>query len=184
MLLDDTTLLALVATWVVVVGILAVWVWQSRQSRRIESARALLELRDRFDGPKMRAARRALAHDLLDRSITEVTTVDVPVFFELIGALTHRGALDEPLVWSVFGGWVTNYYYALRHPTDYLGRSREAFGDPSLFSEFEWLNHRMLRADARHRAAATSARASEEAREILRHEVALEVTRGREAHDG
>jgi len=173
--LDDPTTLALVGTWVVVVGVLAVWFWQTRQARRLDSARALLELKDRFDGLKMRTARKALAHDLLDRSISEVTTVDVPVFFELIGALTHRGALDESLVWSVFGGWITNYYYALSHPTDYIGRSRESFGDASLFAEFEWLNGRMLRLDARHRAAATTARATEESQEILRHELGLEA---------
>ena len=175
MYLLDPTFLALVATWVVVVGVLLLWFWQSRQSRRLESSRALLDLKDRFDGPTMRASRRALASDLLDRSISEVTTVDVPVFFELIGALTRRGALDETLVWSVFGGWITNYYYALRHPVDYIGRSREAFGDPSLFGEFEWLNDRMLREDARHRASATTARATEESQQILRHELGLHV---------
>lgn len=175
MFVDAATFVALLATWVAVVGVLLVWFWQSRQVRRLESSRALLDLKDRFDGAAMRAARRALARDLLDRSISEVTTVDVPVFFELIGALTRRGALDEPLVWSVFGGWITNYYYALRHPVDYIGRSREAFGDPSLFGEFEWLNDRMLREDARHRAAATSVRASEESQQILRHELGLHV---------
>lgn len=173
MALDLATTVALGATWGLVGGVVLVWFWQSRQARRLDSARTLLELKDRFDGPALRAARRALARDLLDRSISEVTTVEVPVFFELLGSLTRRGALDEPLVWRVFGGWVTNYYYALRNPVDYLGRSREAFGDPSLFEDFEWLDERMRREDARHRSSGTSARSSEESREILRHELRL-----------
>ena len=171
----ELTIGLLAATWVLVAGILSLWYLQTRQARHLNSATALLALKDRFEASKMRVARRALARDLLEGSISEVTTVEVPVFFELMGALVHRGALDEPLVWSAFGGWVTNYYHAMRHPVDYIGRSRSAFRDPTIFREFEWLHGRMTRRDRRHGGPIAPTSADEESREILRHEAGIDA---------
>lgn len=164
------------AAWVLAGGILFLWYWQTRQSHRRESARLLLELRDRFDAPKMRAARRSLSAQLLDRSVSEVSTLEVLVFFDLLGALGRRGAVDVDLVSGLFGGWVTNYYYAVRHPVDFLGRSRTSFRDPSIFAEFEWLNHRLLRLEETRSAKRGSGTSREqESREVLRFESGLDA---------
>jgi hypothetical protein len=131
-------------TWVLVVGTLVLMYWQTRQASRLNSANAVITLRERFDSTRMLKARRDLSQHLIKGEHEEITNVEVATFFELVGALTHERVLDERLVWEAFGTWVANYYWALRHPVDLIARSREELRDPLVFHEFEWLYDRIL----------------------------------------
>lgn len=176
--LFDTLTWTALGTWVLVVGTLVLMYWQTRENRLLNGGNAVLQLRERFDSPRMRLARQTLAHRLLNNLHEEVTNIEVGAFFELVGALTHRKLLAEDLVWEAFGTWVTNYYYALRHPVDIIGRGRENLKDPLIFHEFEWLNDRILRIDrAKLGAVHTAAlEKEEESRAILRREDRLDLT--------
>jgi len=134
-------------TWALVVGTLILMYWQTHQAGRLNSANAVITLRERFDSTRMLKARRDLSQHLIKGEHEEITNVEVATFFELIGALTHQKVLDEKLVWEAFGTWITNYYWALRHPVDLIARSRQELRDPLVFHEFEWLYERVMAID-------------------------------------
>jgi len=142
---------SLIGTWVLVVGTLLLMYWQTRTSQRLNSANAVMALRERFDSPHMRAARRALSARLLQPDDQgDISSVEVVTFFELVGTLTHHGVLDAELVWEAFGSWVVAYYWAIRHPNDLVGKIRRELGDPLLFHEFEWLHDTVVTIDVHH----------------------------------
>ena len=93
---------SLVGTWALVVGTLALMYWQTRTSQHLNSANAVMALRERFDGGRMRAARRHLSERLLKQEHHDIASMEVVTFFELVGTLTHRRVLDVDLVWEAF----------------------------------------------------------------------------------
>jgi len=135
-------------TWVLVVGTLFLMWWQTRTAQKLNSANAVMALREQFDAPRILRARKRLAADLMaSRDDEEVTIAEVATFLELVGTLTHRKILEEELVWEAFGSWVVSYWWGLRNPIDRIGRARSALNDPLIFHEFEWLYHRVLSID-------------------------------------
>ena len=58
-MVDLVTSTAVIGTWVLIVGTLAFAYGQMRQTRRINSATTILDLRNRFEAPSMIAARRS-----------------------------------------------------------------------------------------------------------------------------
>ncbi|HYB63105.1 MAG TPA: hypothetical protein VEE86_01615 [Thermoplasmata archaeon] len=138
---------SLFGTWVLVVGTLILMYWQTRTSQRLNSANAVMALRERFDSAHMRAARRHLSARLLAHAHDDISSVDVVTFFELVGALTHHGVLDAELVWEAFGSWIVAYYWAIRHPDDLVRKTREELHDPLVFHEFEWLHDTVVSID-------------------------------------
>lgn len=146
--LDLVTWITVLGTWVLVVGTLTFAYWQMRQTQRINSAKTILELRDRFDSPEMRASRREISTRLLAGNVTEeFDNYDVAFFFQLMGSLTRERILDRRMVWSAFGGWISGYYYSLTHPLDRVARWRSETHDPTIFLDFEWLSHEMRKID-------------------------------------
>ena len=165
-----------VGTWVLVVGTLLLMLWQTLQAQKLNSANAVMSLRERFDSGRMRAARRHLSDRLLREAREDISNVEVITFFELVGTLTHRKVLEDDLVWEAFGSWVTSYYWALRHPVDMIGDLRTAMDDPLIFHEFEWLRNRVIQIDRRRLGASADqdASAAAEARRTLTRESQLE----------
>ena len=140
---------SLVGTWVLVVGTLLLMLWQNLQAQKLNSANAVMNLRERFDSPRMRAARRHVSERLLKQAHQDISNLEVVTFFELVGTLTHRRVLEDDLVWEAFGGWVTSYYWALRNPVDLIADLRTSLSDPLVFHEFEWLYRRVVEIDRR-----------------------------------
>lgn len=140
---------SLVGTWVLVVGTLLLMLWQTLQAQKLNSANAVMNLRERFDSPRMRASRRHVSDRLLNHAHQDISNLEVITFFELVGTLTHRKVLEADLVWEAFGGWVTSYYWALRNPADMIGDLRTTMNDPLIFHEFEWLSNRIVELDRR-----------------------------------
>jgi len=141
---DLETWATILGTWVLVVGTLGFAYWQLRQTQRLHSATTLLELRERFYSPRLREARRELSLWLLrkDRG-EEIENWEVGMFFELMGHLTRTRVLDQQMVWNAFGTWISSYYFFVTRPENLIERWRKESGDPLIFSEFEWLAHRM-----------------------------------------
>ena len=174
--LDLATWTAL-GTWALVIGTIVLMYWQTRKTQELNSANAVITLRERFDSSRMRKARKDLATHLLTDSEGDIVSVEVATFLELLGALTHRGVLDDDLVWEAFGTWITAYYWALRHPVDHIGRTREDLRDPLVFHEFEWLYERIATLDRRRLGPGDPSLIppDAEARKMLRRESTLEV---------
>lgn len=147
--LDDLTLWTAVATWGLAIGTVILLYWQTRQTQKLNSANAVIALRERFDSPRMRRARQQLSREWLNNHIQDLSSVEVLTFFELVGAQTQRGILDEEMVWEAFGGWVTTYFWAMRNPQDRIVQLRETIRDPLVFFRLEWLNNRIIEIDRR-----------------------------------
>ncbi len=137
------TVLGLIGTWILVLGTLFLMYWQTRQNQILNSANAVLTLRERFDSDRMRAARRHLSQMLLAGSHEDIVSMEVLTFFELVGSMTRRRLLDEELVWEAFGTWITTYHTAVRHPVDLLEKIREVLKDPLVFHNLDWLAKRV-----------------------------------------
>jgi len=167
---------SLVGTWALVVGTLLLMYWQTLQAQKLNSANAVMNLRERFDSPRMRAARRHVSERLLKGAHQDISNLEVVTFFELVGTLTHRKVLEDDLVWEAFGGWITSYYWALRNPVDMIGDLRSKMADPLIFHEFEWLYHRVVAIDRRRMGASADAGApmAEDAQRFLDRESKLE----------
>jgi hypothetical protein len=135
----DTTTLTAGAAWAVAIGTVAILWWQVRVSQHLNSANAVMTLRERFDSPAYRRRRRLLAEHLLAGRHDDITNLEVAAFFELVGSLTHARVLNPKLVWEAFGTWIGGYYVALRTPVDVIGRARVDSKDPLIMHEFEWL---------------------------------------------
>jgi hypothetical protein len=140
---------SLAGTWILVVGTLLLMLWQNLQAQKLNSANAVMNLRERFDSPRMRASRRHVSERLLKQAHQDISNLEVVTFFELVGTLTHRKVLEADLVWEAFGGWISAYYWALRNPVDMIGDLRRAMSDPLVFHEFEWLQGRIVAMDRR-----------------------------------
>jgi len=138
MAIDVTTITA-AAAWAVAIGTVVLLWWQTRVNQHLNSANAVLTLRERFDSPAFRRRRKLLAQRLLEGRHDDITNLEVAAFFELIGSLTHSKVLNRNLVWEAFGTWISGYYVALRKPIDVIGRARIALRDPLIMHEFEWL---------------------------------------------
>ena len=176
MAVDTLTLSIAGATWAVAAGTLFLMWWQLNQQRELNSASTILDLRDRYDAPHLRAARRQLSQELLDSKDPAPTGLEVCRFLELVGFLTHRRVLDSRMVWNAFGGWVTSYYYFLTHPHDRITEWRTEYHDPMVFAEFEWLNGEITRLDLRLTGPHALQTRMEDSRGVLRNEVYLPPT--------
>jgi len=167
---------SLVGTWVLVIGTLLLMYWQTLQAQKLNSANAVMNLRERFDSPRMRAARRHISERLLKGAHQDISNLEVVTFFELVGTLTHRKVLEDDLVWEAFGGWITSYYWALRNPVDMVADLRQKMADPLIFHEYEWLYHRMVAIDREFVGPEvdTGPQLTEESRRFLERESGLE----------
>lgn len=165
------------ATWALAIGTLLALYWQTRQAGQLNSANAVITLRERFDSPRMRRARRQTSQHLLKNDLGDITSLEVLTFFELIGAQTSRKILDEEMVWEAFGGWITSYYGAMRSPVDRIQQLRELAHDPLLFHKLEWLSQRITYLDRKQLGALYSEGSSavDENRLYLTREASLEV---------
>jgi hypothetical protein len=172
----DTTTITAAAAWAVALGTVVLLWWQVRVAQHLNSANAVLALRERFDSPAYRRRRRLLAERLVAGRHDDISNLEVAAFFELVGSLTHSKVLNRELVWEAFGTWISGYYTALRSPVDVIGRARVATKDPLIMHEFEWLFGLVQQIDRKRLGPQADLEEAnrEEARSLLRREAQLE----------
>jgi hypothetical protein len=106
-----------------------------------------MKLEAEFGAPDMRTARSLAAKAL--RSDANAPEIE-PVldFFETIGALLRRRALDEEFAWSSFSYWALRYAALAR---DRIQARRGAEADQTYYEEFDLLIRRFERVEVRRR---------------------------------
>jgi hypothetical protein len=119
----------------VVVAILTVWS-QGRQVRFSATVDNLWRFDDQWRGPDFRALRLAAAAALKTKNKNAPQIFDILGFFEMLGLMTRKGAIDIEVVSNNFGYWAINYWH-LCEPT--VTDDRDANKDPSLWQEYEGL---------------------------------------------
>lgn len=123
--------LAAVATLIVA----GVNFFQLRHSRFTLGVDIILQLEAAFDSPEMGEARRQAAIALK----ADPNTADIePVldFFETIGVLVRRHAIDKELAWNSFSYWVLRYEALAR---EQIHARRKAETDDTYYEEFDFL---------------------------------------------
>jgi hypothetical protein len=142
----------LVATWSLVVGTIAsVWI-QFIFTRRTLTADLFTRLNERWDGPTMRARRRALANALQKgraEDIPPTVVEDVIDFFEDLGGMLRKHWLDDESVWNSFSVSCRHYWKACGET--YVVDYRRRYQDDTYFSEFEFLSGRMTEFERKRR---------------------------------
>ena len=111
----------------------------------------------------MRRARRAAANGLKAGRSDDVD--DVLDFFETVGLLVQRGALDAEMVWSSFEYWIRFY----THIADsYIRKTRQE--DGATWLNLIELRDTVLRIDARESGGEVRQLSPEEIEEFLEYE--------------
>jgi hypothetical protein len=130
-------LIAAFGTWAAIVGAAVMLYFQNRSAQQLTFLQLFLELANRYDSDEMNRRRSRLASTLLiNRESLEIDDT-VLVFFENVAFMIKRHLLDRDLSWNTFGLDVCSYWSAVEH---YVTHMRAVFNDPTLYSEFEWLN--------------------------------------------
>ena len=102
-MLDYSALAAWAAVVAAAVAVYAIWA-ESRRSRFALGIDLFLRLEADFRNDRMLTARRVASKAL--RSENPSDADDVLDFFEMIGLLVRRGALDKHVVWHNFFYWI------------------------------------------------------------------------------
>ncbi len=124
-----TCIAVLVAIWAVI--------GESRRSRFALGVDLVLKMDERFEAEPMRLARRSAAACLIAKH--QANLPQVLNFFETLGLLLRRKAVDEVFVWNTFAYWILHYYAAAE---DYVNEGCKR--DPNMWCEFKALYRRML----------------------------------------
>jgi len=147
----------LLAIWVQAIGTISTigvgaWSirWQVRRQWLAHSAALLMSLEEQFRSKELIEGRRALAHKIQVEIRKSSQGSALPgywpalSFFDDLGAMVHRKAIDEELVWDRFNWRITRCYIALKGETNLLENTRTFYKEPFMYSRFEWLAERML----------------------------------------
>lgn len=130
---------------VITAGIAVVAIWkESRRSRFALQIDTLLKLDDKFSSAPMLELRSATAHEFLNKTYDNAS--NVLDFFDFVGLLTNRGALEPTMVWHDFFYWVRGYWFATR---DHIPNVQSR--DPTIWSDFVTLYSKLAQVEKRER---------------------------------
>jgi hypothetical protein len=148
----------------------AIWalVLESRRAHLTLSADLALKLEDRFNQAAMLKHRRRAAEALRSGTYPNDDVDSVFDFFETVGFLVSRGAIDAEAVWSMFDFWVEGYSQAARLQIDEVRAHKEP-----VWRHFAELNDKLRKVDRKQSGTQTSSWGAAEIREFLRGESAL-----------
>jgi hypothetical protein len=111
---------------------------QIKRAKFSQSVDLLLKFEDRFFNTEQMKTARLLASKSLQQG-GDSGVDDVLDFFETIGMLIRKDALDKEMVWNTFFYWLHRYWSAAR---DYISSQRE--DDPATWQELTYLHERMI----------------------------------------
>ena len=118
------------------VAALALWV-QLRSSRFVQGIDLLLRLDDRFNSGDMLVARQRAAKGFLEG--TDVYVDPILDFFEMLGMLVRKRAIDDQMVWHSFFFWFNSYWHLA---TARIAMKRTA--DHTVWAEAAYLYRRLV----------------------------------------
>jgi hypothetical protein len=109
----------------------------------------LWRLQDQWDSREMRCARVAVAQGLSNNSLPTVEhgqVNDVVNFFEFIGLLVRKGAVDLDGAWNNFSDWALPYWEELSGWID-----EHRYGDATVWENYGLLQVQLLAVEANRR---------------------------------
>jgi len=133
--IDYNAIAAYAALATAIVAILTIW-YEYRRSRFALGVELIMKLDDRFNSKEMQKKRQIAVESLPNKG--NPSTSEILDFFELIGLLTRRGAIDEEIVWNTFSYSIYYYYYLAR---EYVKEVRKS--DPHMWENLDYLHRRL-----------------------------------------
>lgn len=141
----------IVQTLAIAISVLGLW-YQLRRGWLLHSAEMVTDLLVQFNSPEFERRRRSFAKLLKERGVAgELVPIakgyplGVLGFYEHIGHLVHRRALDEKMVWTKFAWELVCYFHCITKDGNALEAARQKNGDRTLYEEMEWLNGRFVK---------------------------------------
>lgn len=135
-LYHDWTAIAAIAA----IGAVFVAIEQAGLSRMSMVADLMMRLEDRFQNEDFLNTRKDAALAILKLTTENKGNIeDVLDFFETLGLLVHRKALDEEFAWSSFFYWLHGYY---RWAEPFIKEQQKTF--PNRYRELIWLHGKLL----------------------------------------
>jgi hypothetical protein len=121
--------------------------FQLKQFRFAHGVDLIFDLDHQFQAPELLNARRLSATALQDHSSTEEidTVLD---FFETLGILVRRNAVDDELAWNYFSHWVLRYAALTK---DHIEDRRKAESDETYWQDVEFLIERFTKIEKKKR---------------------------------
>jgi hypothetical protein len=118
---------------------LLVFAYQTYRGRFRTSIDLALKLKEQFDSRSFGAKRHSAASALL---INKMAIEAEPIydFFDMVGLLVRKGAIDREIAWSIFYDWVHGYW---SNGAKYIGKVRAEKKDKTIWDNFEKL-HKVL----------------------------------------
>lgn len=141
--MDSAAISGLAASVSALVAITALAI-QDRRARALLRIELLFKFDDRFNSESFRQVRAAAASAILDDAQDWGDVEDVLDFFELMGDMARRRALDLEMVWSTFFYWINGYWCAA---ATLIRETRS--DDATTWSELCYLRERVLRIEQR-----------------------------------
>jgi len=143
-------LVAFVAT--IIGAPIAVWAIraQSRSSQVTDSFDNLWKFKDDWESKDMHISRVVVANGVLSDALPSVED-DVRAvldFFETMGLLWHKGAIDLDVAWNRFSVWAIHYWLSLN---PWLVEARTRQRDETLWAEYGLLQEQLIQTDAKQR---------------------------------
>jgi hypothetical protein len=156
------------------VAIYGLWA-ESRRHRFSMGVELILRLEEQFSTRRMYANRRKVACAFQNEKYAEaVNEIDEIIdFFEGVGFLVKRGALERKVVWTFFFSYLFRFWHFSK---EYIEDERGH--DPTLWTEFVDLYNNLLKiewADRRKRNAPLQL-SQDDLEQFLREETSLNVT--------
>lgn len=132
-----TVIIAGAAIVTIIVAVCAIYI-QNKKTQFIQSVELTIKFNERF-GTQLRSTRIKAAKALLEKDGNSQSVEDILIFFDEIGLLVRRGALDEELVCSEFSDYVDMYWLA--GYDDYIKPAQDE--DSLYYTDLQYLHDRM-----------------------------------------
>jgi hypothetical protein len=137
------TIIGLVGVLVAIVTLIATLLSQTQLARFAATSSNIWKFDELWHSDEFRSLRLAAVTFLKSRPVTgdpAPELIDIWNFFEMLGLMTHKRAIDNAVVGNKFEGKVINYWYLSEN---LIKARRKDKRNPSLWSEFEWLRKAM-----------------------------------------
>jgi hypothetical protein len=135
--IDYNAIIAWASVAAVFVAIIAL-IFQTKSSRFALGIDLIFKLNDYFDNEQMIKIRKEAAAAILNKTYSGV---DVLLnFFETIGFLVKKNAIDRKVVWNFFSFFVINYYQAA---SNFIKDIRK--DDKTVWSNLEYLYNELVK---------------------------------------
>lgn len=131
------TIVAAIGVLVAIVTLIVTLRSQTRLARFAATSDNIWRFDDQWHTDEFRALRLAAVAALKDgKQVPEA--IDVWNFFEMLGLMSHKKAVDVEVVANKFASRVIDYWYLSEA---LIRMRRNHYQDPSLWVEFEWLKN-------------------------------------------